>query len=159
VRVLLASTPKMRSLLAHLQSESVPLLSTVRRLEHNPRFQSVGFDGMVLAKATSDGLMEFIPKLGNGMTRDEIPALDWWDQTVAIVNGVPLSRKVLIRVAADKDGGAHVDADLPAHYEQLLKGVWQDMRSGALIPDHHLLYLRQIGYEVLHSDGLQALTE
>lgn len=80
-----------------------------------------------------------------------------------------IRRKDIILGAANKDGGAHVDAELAPNYEQL-------SNSGALrmyemeisltngetvhlppLEDAHLIYLRQMGHEVLQSPDLWIL--
>jgi hypothetical protein len=67
-----------------------------------------------------------------------------------------MSRAVIALTAANKDGGAHVDTELPPEYATLDEGVWVSSRDGR-IGDHHLLYLRQMGYEVLNSPKLVAI--
>jgi hypothetical protein len=69
--------------------------------------------------------------------------------------------------AADKDGGAHVDAELAPDYATLAttgeRGWWNYSPTNE--PDNiqpvkevHLVYLRQMGFEIMNSPELLALT-
>ncbi len=80
-----------------------------------------------------------------------------------------IRRKDLILGAANKDGGAHVDADLDPDYEFLASvgalHMYADevhLANGKTVrlpplKDAHLVYLRQMGYEVLKSLDLRML--
>jgi hypothetical protein len=68
--------------------------------------------------------------------------------------------------AADKDGGTHVDKKLTAEYETLIRsgelGFFHYPATGEKenfkpIMETHLIYLRQIGHELLNSPELHAL--
>jgi hypothetical protein len=87
-----------------------------------------------------------------------MPAPDWWNQSVMVVNRQHVSRKLLVLTAANKDGGAHVDEQLPPEYQALVDGFWTDASTGELISDHHALSLRQLGFELLNSNKLVGLT-
>jgi hypothetical protein len=88
---------------------------------------------------------------------------DWWNQTVYIHGSIRLTRKDIVLAAADKDGGAHVDSKLTTEYESLMNvggnGFWRiaDMNHPGVfhpIIDAHLVYLRQMGFELLNSPEL-----
>ncbi len=70
----------------------------------------------------------------------------------------PLTRKDLVLIARNKDGGAHVDGNLnPVEYVKHKLGF--DIATGLdgekiTTADRHLVALRQIGYEILNS-GLE----
>jgi hypothetical protein len=50
----------------------------------------------------------------------------WWQQVVWRLNPeTAISRKALVLAAANKDGGAHVDAELSGEYEQLAAGPFR----------------------------------
>ncbi len=150
LRVLLRDTRQSISLLKHLDAKQVPLLSTCKVRESIPH--GTAFDG--LASFSVAGIR---PKLGQSSTLIELPANEWWKQPViGLGHGRNLSRAIIALTAANKDGGAHVDADLPPEYVALVDGVWTSSRDGQ-IAGHNLLYLRQIGYEVLNSPKLTAL--
>jgi hypothetical protein len=77
-------------------------------------------------------------------------------------NSTRVTRKDVALAARDKDGGAHVDANLTLTYERLIEsdelGSFVD-ESGVRVPitGHHYVALRQMGYEVLNSPELTAL--
>jgi hypothetical protein len=63
------------------------------------------------------------PLLGSSFK--DISITDWWDaETVFIHNEKKYSRRMIILSAADKDGGAHVDAELEKYYEVLCMGEY-----------------------------------
>jgi len=107
---------------------------------------------------------------------------DWWEQIVYILapqvpseGPVPpgladepslvLRRNDIILTAANKDGGAHVEAELTPEYERLSApgaiGEWVGTIDGVEhrtpITGAHFVCLRQMGYEILHSPGIGAL--
>lgn len=71
--------------------------------------------------------------------------------------GVRVARRDIALAAANKDGGAHVDAELPPEYQRLIEGLWVMMGTGKHVAGQHLLYLRQMGFEILNSPDLSAL--
>jgi hypothetical protein len=95
--------------------------------------------------------------------KTELLLVDWWNQTVYISGKTRCSRKDLVLTAADKDGGAHVDAALTEYYKVLMTsgqlGFIRAGENGTFQPiiDAHLGYLRQIGHEILNSPELLAL--
>ena len=107
---------------------------------------------------TALGSLPLRPKLSNASAPRDMRVDDWWHQPVMVLARKPLPRRLLVLTAANKDGGAHVDADLPAEYQALVDGIWRDGRTGLLIADHHALCLRQLGYEVLNSPRLVELS-
>nr|MBA4117264.1 hypothetical protein [Rubrobacter sp.] len=80
-----------------------------------------------------------------------------------------LLRRDIVLAAANKDGGTHVDAKLTPEYERLISPDALAMYGGDIhlvdgrtvrpIPntDTHLVYLRQMGYEMLESPALRSL--
>lgn len=91
-------------------------------------------------------------------TKRLLPAPQWWREPVTIVDaGVRATREAIALVAANKDGGSHVDAKLTAEYQKLKTGLWAKMDTGKPVPGHHLLYLRQMEFEILNSPELVAL--
>lgn len=65
--------------------------------------------------------------------------------------------------AADKDGGAHVDAELDPDYETAMLNLKIRFSTNGELPDfetvleNHLIYIRQMGHELLNSPELLAL--
>lgn len=80
-----------------------------------------------------------------------------------------IKRGDIILGAVENDGGAHVDADLSPDYEHLAAvGAYRvheakiELPNGNVaylppIKDAHLIYLRQMGFEILTSPGVQTL--
>jgi hypothetical protein len=80
-----------------------------------------------------------------------------------------LRRRDIALAAANKDGGTHVDDKLTPEYERLLSPEALAMYGGDIhlidgrtvqpvpITDTHLVYLRQMGFEVLESPALRSL--
>jgi hypothetical protein len=155
LRVLLHDTSKSTSLLKHLGATDVPLLSTSPEIGPG----TLAIEGMATIVITSAG-MTFEPPLDRSSRKRLLPVPQWWKEPVTIVDaGVRVSRRDIALVAANKDGGAHVDATLTAEYQKLKTGLWAMLGTGKLVSDHHLLYLRQMGFEILNSPELVALSE
>lgn len=158
LRVICHSTPQSTSLLKHLGAEGTVMASTAG-----------GSDppvGVLLSEAfvMIGGTAGMSPALGRGSQFAELPFRSWWSQVVLVNNAKRFSRRDIVLMAVNRDGGAHVDATLPSHEQGLVEGIWhratrEDLSDGALVPNHHYLYLRQIGYEVLASPGLCALAK
>ena len=73
------------------------------------------FDGMTSWSARGPGV-----KLGKASTATQKPVADWWRQIIYVVRqGSILRRRDLVLAASNKDGGAHVDANLTPEYETL----------------------------------------
>lgn len=103
------------------------------------------------------------PLLGSKFT--ELSIAEWWEREVVFTyKGESYSREKIVCSAADKDGGAHVDAKLQEYYEYLCRGEFGISITGNLtfegeppfeqgVPQHapniHLTLLRQFGHEVL----------
>lgn len=77
-----------------------------------------------------------------------------------------LKRRDIVLGAANKDGGAHVDRKLDPEYEALAKegsaGALVYQREGKLtmcpFANAHLVAIRQMGWELLHSPDLISLS-
>jgi hypothetical protein len=90
-----------------------------------------------------------------------VEASVWWTARFASMNGVDYTRSKVVLWAANKDGGAHVDDDIPAPYAQLKDdGAFVIFfNSGGVMKnkDAHYTFLRTMACEVLHSPDLLAL--
>ncbi|MBN1141694.1 MAG: hypothetical protein JXB25_07885 [Deltaproteobacteria bacterium] len=99
------------------------------------------------------------PLLENHDSSEVTVAEKWWNELV-LINQTAFSRKDIVLVAANEDGGAHVEPKPSAKTKNLkasqgkfiIKRGFQQV-SKELI-EHHLPIIRQIGYEVLHSKML-----
>jgi hypothetical protein len=104
-------------------------------------------------------ISSYEPVLNDHQSPRSIPVREWWEQVVQKVNEHDITRKDLILVAADKDGGAHVDKNLTPAYKALsadgAKGSfgwsYRDGQVEMPIRGAHLCCIRQLGYEVLNS--------
>jgi hypothetical protein len=165
IRVLIHDTKRQTSLLTHLKARDISLRSSCLDIASKVRpGESVQvFNGMGQFEMGPTGA-RYYPKLSGGMFHYDLPVEEWWAQTVFILDSATwVSRKDVVLTAADKDGGAHVDAALTPEYERLVAsgdlGYFVDEHgSQTPITDHHFVALRQMGYELLNSHGLIALT-
>ena len=161
IRVLVHQTGSSTSLLKHLNATTINLLSTT----FEPSAQTVSFVGMGMMRV-GDGQSEYFPQLGEGPINELIPVSKWWNQVVMVLDAKHrITRKSIVLAAANKDGGAHVDEKLTAEYVALaIAGAvgtfvykTQGQHEEVPIESAHLVSLRQMGYELLHSPMLVEL--
>jgi len=165
IRVLIHDTNRQKSVLTHLQAKHIALTSSCLDIAARirPGMRALVFNGMGRFEMGPDGARYF-PKLGDAGQRYDLPVEQWWTQTIFILDpNTFVSRKDVVLTAADKDGGAHVDAALTATYERLVEsgdlGVFIDkLGSQVAISGHHYVALRQMGHEILDSPALVALS-
>jgi hypothetical protein len=107
-----------------------------------------------------------VARLGDGPFREYLAVDQWWHEVVWILRPeIKVTRRDIILAATNKDGGAHVDEKLSIQYEDLAAPgaggffAYRDRPDIAPQPlmDAHLISLRQMGYEVISSDGLRSL--
>lgn len=171
-----------KSLLQHLgANRKIKLLSTCDPAPPN----AIMYQGMGGFEYKSDGVTQtakFYAPLGDTPSAREIKFHEWYEQVVYVLppqvpseGPVPpgladepslvLRRKNIILTAVNKDGGAHVGAELTPEYERLSApgavGNWVGVVDGVEhttpITGAHFVCLRQMGYEILHSPGIGAL--
>jgi len=178
LRVCFYDTGRSVSLITHLHSTSISLLSTAASLVEDailPNLYLVQATADInMADESSRDSMRCIcrPLLDSSPRNDRIAFNDWWEEVV-IEHKQPqstMTRKGLVLAAADKDGGAHVDKELNPVYDYASRG------SGVKIEVHfqpqwgrsprtlhyenvHFGTLRQIAYEVLNSPHFLALSK
>ena len=155
------SRSKSTSLLTHLGASDVLIRSNAPSNDGNLLFGwSLAIVKMGFG-ADKRPIQEFQPHLAPESSDSFLKAPDWWDQIFAAMNGVQYTRQKVTRWAADKDGGAHIDATLPPDYAALKEeGAFITfISSEGLKPntDAHYAFLRTMATEVLHSPALQAL--
>jgi hypothetical protein len=169
LRVLFHDTKNQRSLLTLMGARRTKLLSTVPPL----RPGTVFFAGMYRLRLPVPGTPRVSVPLGEAPHKEFILPDDWWEQVI-YVGGSPIRgavlgpqlkirRKDVVLCAANRDGGAHVDPRLTAEYQALVEGLWRGTKgpphTEISIPDDQFVLLRQMGYEVLNSPDLVALTK
>lgn len=163
-RVLIHQTKTSTSLLTYLDATAISLLSTTRGA---PIANPIHFVGLGIMHFSSNGSISYEPKLDRGSYLESMPMDRWWSQLVMAIDRHALTRRSIVLAAANTDGGAHVDSTLTAEYEALAKdgaiGYFQqcthDSRTELPIVGAHLVSLRQIGYELLHSPELSKLAD
>lgn len=96
------------------------------------------------------------PRLGEHLHKTAwVPFGRWWSEPVIIdSNRETWSRKELVLNISNKDGGAHVDPDLPEKLENISKKnamAWVKTEGGPLDNRPDLASIRQIAFEVQQS--------
>ncbi len=183
LRVLLHDTSRSKSVLSHLKVKGIMKLNSSC---HPPPPGVLVFEGMgrlTLEVSGQDVSRRLDPVLDEeAHNHVTVPVDQWWTMPVYVQNrlirkgdgedevvSTHLTRKDIILAAANKDGGAHVDERLEPNYERLAAsgalGMYLDqitVADGTLVTlppleNAHLVYLRQMGYEVLSSFDMQLL--
>jgi hypothetical protein len=163
LRVIFHNTGASTSLLVHLGATGIEILSTCGKpTTNNPEGYWPGLVQIVidLAQETMKSNPKFNATPG---AHRMLPFSAWWDGEVVFYGGGRrIKRKQLVIDAANKDGGAHVDASLPPNYRWMIEGSDASFcitrsdgsrKTCALIAPH-LACLRQIAYEVFFSPAL-----
>jgi hypothetical protein len=165
IRVITHNTKTQTSVLAHLNARNITLLSTCLDIAAKVRQfggRAVHFNGMGQFDIGPQSA-RYHPKLGPGMFDHALSVDEWLKETVFILDpDTWVSREGVVLNAADKDGGAHVDAQLTPLYQRLVNsgdlGVFVDGHgSETPITGHHYVALRQMGHELLNSPDLLKL--
>lgn len=166
IRVLVHDTKGSTSLLAHLGNKSAQYLSTNFRDQLHEihlglvRRINVGVNDGAGGEAKYWPLCDerYFP-----LPREHFTLLafeDWWGERVFENPRSCLTRRDLVLAVANKDGGAHFDAEVDVRYDDFRK-AWSGgsclvgRRSGFKrgydnVPIHPAV--RQIAYELLHSN-------
>jgi hypothetical protein len=107
---------------------------------------------------------EYVPNLSNTNKSRFISVAEWWEREPIydFANTGMVSRKRLVLIAANKDGGAHVDSTLPNEYERIKSGEPWTAHAGSTgeklnLDNGHLASLRQMGHEVINSPQILGL--
>lgn len=156
------------SLLTHLEAKQRISLSS--SVEGDPHPNAPFLTTMVRTRISADATGKASTTYGAPFDPKNLLTMSvdaWWKQVVYILGQVRCTRKSLVLDAADKDGGAHVDATLAPDYATIAttgeRGWWHysptsDPNNMQPVRDVHLIYLRQIGFEIMNSPELLALT-
>lgn len=164
-RILFHDTKRSKSLVrTHLGCPDIRLLSTCHQLGTN-------CFGLVDLQLTKTNIGFFRPRLEKAERQEEVAFDTWWSHEPIFKlfkSSELIYRKDLILTAANKDGGAHVDENLPLSYQQLIDGLGLAARVGSsktgqewtvTFRDAHLSALRQIGHEILLSPQLSGMAK
>jgi hypothetical protein len=173
LRVLFHDTNSSVSLMNHLGAKSILILSTAD-VFNRPQALNIPLVYPAIELNTNGPVFHgcechMRPRLHKTERKELIPLHTWWlKEDVIELNGGAnkLNRRDLVLTAANKDGGAHVDAALEPTYDLARMGAGMSVEihlKGGLpsvkVPfeDVHYASIRQIAYEVLNSRGVIAL--
>ena len=158
IRVLLHDTQSSKSLLGLLGiKSSLEYITTAT--QYDPQ-NLLSYHGLVGFRFGPKGPAYWAPLGGGPPTRYNRLACDfdaWWNESVIIdKSGGNFTRRDLVLVLANKDGGAHVDPQLDATYAALTRSNslgWEvsDGTTTRSLSDVELHSVRQIAYELLQS--------
>lgn len=159
VRVLVHhNPPSSHSLVQQLNLGHVKLLSTAIDLAGSNYIVLVP---PIKSSVDDDGSLKITAPLESFGNAHYVSVNDWWQNEVIYRGGdmKDVTRKSIVLAAANKDGGAHIDTNIPAHYQNVsTTGVTSSVNDDGMIIDvfyhHHYLLLRQIGYELMNSAEL-----
>jgi hypothetical protein len=159
-------TTKSMSLLVHLGATSISMLSTAgKRVRNDPRgyWPALVHIDIDVAQKTVMARPTFNDRPS---AHRMIPFSAWWDgEAIYAAAGHRIKRKALVLNAANKDGGAHVDNDIPPDYGFFLDGTSfsltvesvEGSKTESYLVNAHLACLRQIAHEILNSPDLLKL--
>ena len=170
LRILFHNTGQSTSLMAHLDALDISLLSTV--IDRDAEIAAQGlhdgiviFGGLFCTRISSETGVSLQASLDGGETRELVPITKWLNQAVSsTMSRIRVTRRDIILGATNKDGGAHVDLNLPVPYQVasgespigfFMKKPGVENRNP--LERTHLVSLRQMGYEILNSPDLQSL--
>jgi hypothetical protein len=174
LRIIFHQTSTSTSILTHLNSNNVRIATSLPPL---PRPTTGTWTPLVQVsipihyadgKVTGFDTPEYKPKLGSINLTRQVVAADWWaDEPAFLLKGKKVSRSDIVKWAANKDGGAHVDGVLPLDYLALHNefndlmqiDIGNPQAGGASFSceNAHLAALRQMAYEILSSPELLEL--
>jgi hypothetical protein len=154
LRVMLNETTNQRSLL-----EQLGMRSTSRFLDAagdvNPR-NLLPESKLTYMVIKSDSI-SWSPKLNDSRVSRRIPFSDWWSMPVIRIPNVrTFSRMDLVLSVANKDGGAHVDPEIPEDYFRISRANalgWVMYVDGKEVPMGNPIpaCIRQIGHECMET--------
>lgn len=164
LRVIFYDSKKCVSVLQHLGNKQIMLLSTALVFK-KPQAHNLALVNPQIG--CSQFKAEMVPLVERAKRKQFVNFETWWRKELVIeLNSGKdvMTRRDLILVAANKDGGAHVDDKLDPVYDlaRLGAGVTVEyvLKDGPSVEipfeNVHYASLRQIGYEVLNSPALIA---
>lgn len=144
------------SLLEQLgQKKTINMLSTFEDYSKEPMLKNIKIQFSV-PFLTSNGQRAFLDKTGRS---ELIPLNEWLTETITTLENKAYSRIDIIKITAHKDGAAHIEIDhksLKPFITPFGKFTIRENNKPVTkeISSHHYILLRQIAYEVLHSEEL-----
>jgi len=150
LRVLLHDTARSRSLLSQLGLKGTNFFDTAGE----PIAGNLVPEHNLIAIESGLGPPRYVPLLDGHLT-SMTPFERWWNTQVFIDRDKRgLTRRDLVLIAADKDGGAHVDATLSGTYADLSRQnsmgyQTHPIHDGKALQNPERAVIRQIAHEVL----------
>lgn len=161
IRVLCHDTRKSVSLLENMGQKATLQLVTTAKAMPSHFLATVDF-AELMAGMTFGNTLVYDP-VPEGLPTIACP--DWWDQPVFFRDNAMYTRKDVVLSAANKDGGAHVDAP-DASLQALQEGFWSrtetnadGMKTTAPLVNNHFRMLRRFADELLKSQELLKLAD
>lgn len=155
IRVLVHDTAKSHSLLAQLGMKGGNFVSYFDPIDGKNLLPDWPL-GMVEFSAGAD--VRLVPVLNQGPSAARpLPFDDWWNEIVYRdpSTSIELDRKTIILIAANQDGGAHVDKEIDERYLHLVDegpGLVLNTAQGAIpFEDLEKICVRHIAFEVIES--------
>jgi hypothetical protein len=165
IRTIVHQTSHSTSLLRHLGAEEIRLLSMAYKPPIQPGTYVITAPIFLAFVRMGASDMSHEPNLGQTPVR-LVSVSEWWTEQLAeLGQGVVVRRRDIALVAANRDGGAHVDSELTPEYERLGENgrliSWSMTKNGTRVelpsPNLHYVALRTMGWEVLNSPELREL--
>ncbi|MNX71365.1 hypothetical protein D3C86_1026790 [compost metagenome] len=156
VRTLVHDTGSSTSLLSHLGEKDMPFFSSAHPYDDRNLLSHHGLIGMRMS-ATDNGYCAICHMPPGATTLREMPFDEWWSEIVIKDGqGRGLSRRDLILVAANQDGGSHVDGTIDETYHDLarknsLGWMFSDGVTETALDKAEAHSIRQIGWEILEA--------
>ena len=167
LRTLFHQTRASTSLVNHLGNPELEMPSYVP-LDFDSE-EVIFFQGLSLAEIVHTKSARLLPLLGKGPpTLIYLSFEQWWNQVVWVSGELKLTRRSIVLGAANKDGGAHVDENLPEDYSRFIaEDGFMEMPVGTFgtnevyrynFKNTHYSSLRQIAWEAMKCDKLMELS-
>jgi hypothetical protein len=149
VRILVHDTKSSHSLMGQLGIKDRPFLDT--SFDIDPK--NLASHGGLVAVALGPPNTRYVAMLDDAPSRKEVSFEEWWNKPVFLDRDRSvLTRREVVLIAANQDGGAHVDPALDTRYAELAAGLgWVAVEGGVArimeAPDRAAN--RQIAHEML----------
>lgn len=150
MRVLLHKTPNSHALLFQLGMESLPFYDSAATYDEYSLASHMELTCIALGLDPKPRILPLLDSSPN--TAAWVSFNDWWNKiVVADVKRHPFTRKDLVLALANKDGGAHVQPDIPEDYYVLTRqnSIGETDGQGTPVMGIALASVRQIAHEVL----------
>ncbi len=176
LRVMFHQKPASTSLLTHLGASRVNLASWCAPIQIPPgaiMFFQCGITAIGLLANANPPRAAYLPRFDGDGNRRLTPFRRWWEGEAIYKRGgsgasqsIEIHRRDIVLWAVNKDGGAHVDAQLPEAYQFLTDGFGfvqavpgGPTDQGSSVQNAHYAALRHMAFEILNSEELLKLAD